>query len=121
MIAFEELKKRLTTPHVLIVHDCSKPFKVYCDASFKGLGCVLMQEVNVITYPLRQLRPHEVNHLVTDIELVVVIMALKLWRHYLYMLPCKIYSDNQNLRYVFNQKEFNKHQSRWLEVIRIMS
>ncbi|XP_057543918.1 uncharacterized protein LOC130823317 [Amaranthus tricolor] len=36
-IAFEELKKRLTTAPVLAMPDCSKPFEVYCDASFEGL------------------------------------------------------------------------------------
>ena len=116
-IAFEELKKRLTTTHVLIVHDCSKRFKVYWDTSFKGLGCVLMQDVNVIAYPSRQLRPHEVNYPVHDIKLVVVILALKLRRHYLYGLPFKIYRDLQNLRYAFNQKEFNMRQRLWLELL----
>ena len=103
------------------MHDCSKRFKVYCDTSFKCLGCVLMQDVNVIAYPSRQLRPHEVNYPMHDIKLVVAILALKLWRHYLYGLLCKICSDLQNLRYVFNQKEFNMRQRLWLEVIRIMS
>jgi hypothetical protein len=41
---FEELKKRLTTSHVLIMPDIHKGFDVYCDASRQGLGCVLMQE-----------------------------------------------------------------------------
>ena len=117
-IAFEELKKRLTTAPVLAMPDCSKPFEVYCDASFEGLGCVLMQEGKVIAYASRQLRPHEVNYPVHDIELAAVIFALKLWRHYLYGLPCKIYTDHQNLRYVFNQKELNMRQRRWLEVIK---
>ena len=79
----------------------SKPFEVYCDASFEGLGCVLMQEERVIAYASRQLRSHEVNYPMHDIELAAVIFALKLWRHYLCGLPCKIYTDHQNLRYVF--------------------
>jgi hypothetical protein len=40
--SFEELKKCLTTMSVLILPDLSKKFDIYCDASRRGLGCVLM-------------------------------------------------------------------------------
>ena len=49
-MAFDELKKRLTTAPVLTLPDQSKRFTVYCDASKDGLGCVLMQEGRVIAY-----------------------------------------------------------------------
>ena len=75
MITFQKSNTRLTTAHVLIEHDCIKQFKIYYDASFKGLGYVLMQEVNVIAYPLRQFRQQEVNYSVHNIKLVVVILA----------------------------------------------
>ena len=45
--SFQELKRRLTTAPVLIVPDIHKNFEVFCDASRKGLGCVLMQEGKV--------------------------------------------------------------------------
>ena len=47
-MAFDELKKRLTTLPVLTLPDQNKRFTVYCDASKDGLGCVLMQEGRVI-------------------------------------------------------------------------
>ena len=53
--AFEELKNRLTTAPVLVLPDVHKPFSVYCDASYTGLGCVLMQEGRVVAYSSRQL------------------------------------------------------------------
>lgn len=34
-------------------------FVVYKDASFSGLGVVLMQRGHMITYSLRQLKPHK--------------------------------------------------------------
>ena len=40
--AFQELKRRLTTAHILIVSDRGQGYTVYCDASRAGLGCVLM-------------------------------------------------------------------------------
>ncbi|WVZ75524.1 hypothetical protein U9M48_023569 [Paspalum notatum var. saurae] len=66
---FRELKKPLTTVPVLAQPDVTKPFDVYCDASGRGLGCVLMQEGRVIAYASRQLRKHETNYPTHDPEL----------------------------------------------------
>jgi hypothetical protein len=51
--SFETLKEKLTTTPVLILPDVHKPFSVYCDASYTGLGCVLMQEGRVVAYSPR--------------------------------------------------------------------
>jgi hypothetical protein len=48
--AFETLKDKLTTAPVLVLLDVHKPFSVYCDACYTGLGCVLMQEGRVVAY-----------------------------------------------------------------------
>jgi hypothetical protein len=40
--SFETLKEKLTMAPVLILPDVHKSFLVYCDASYTGLGCVLM-------------------------------------------------------------------------------
>ncbi|KAK1649653.1 hypothetical protein QYE76_067458, partial [Lolium multiflorum] len=61
----------------------AKPFDVYCDASKTGLGCVLMQEGKVVSYLSRQLKQHEQNYPTHDLELAAVVLALKVWRHYL--------------------------------------
>ncbi|XP_016173185.1 uncharacterized protein LOC107615654 [Arachis ipaensis] len=58
---FQALKQNLTTTPVLVLPEPNEPFEVYCDASLKGMGCVLMQHRNVVAYASRQLRPHEVN------------------------------------------------------------
>jgi hypothetical protein len=48
--SFETLKEKLTAAPVLVLPDVHKPFLVYCDASYTGLGCVLMQEGRVVAY-----------------------------------------------------------------------
>src|SRR3954466_14952205 len=80
---FQALKDKLTPTPVLAPPDTKKDFVIYCNASRQGLGCVLMQERRVIAYASRQLRPHEENYPVHDLELAAVIHALKQWRHYL--------------------------------------
>jgi hypothetical protein len=82
--SFETLKEKLTTSPVLILPDFHKSFYVYCDASYTGLGCVLMQEGIVVAYSSRQLKIHEKNYPTHDLELSAVVHALKTWRHYLY-------------------------------------
>jgi hypothetical protein len=48
--SFEELKKCLTTTPVLVLPDLSRKINMYCDASRQGLGCVLVQEGQVVSY-----------------------------------------------------------------------
>jgi hypothetical protein len=82
--SFQELKKRLTTVSVLTLPSGTEGLVVYSDASKKGLGYVLMQHSKVIAYASRQLKAHEINYLVHDLELAAVVFALRVWRHYLY-------------------------------------
>ncbi|GKE19640.1 putative reverse transcriptase domain-containing protein, partial [Tanacetum coccineum] len=89
---------------------------VYCDASNQGLGCVLMQRNKVIAYALRQLKIHEKNYTTHGLELGVVVFALKTWRHYLYGTKSVIYTDHKSLQRIFDQKELNIRQRRWIEL-----
>ncbi|KAL8120797.1 hypothetical protein AgCh_017831 [Apium graveolens] len=88
--SFQELKRRLVTAPVLALPDETGNFVIYSDASLKGLGCMIMQHDKVIAYASRQLKPHEQKYPVHDLELVAIVFALKLWRHYLYGEKCDI-------------------------------
>jgi len=116
--AFHKLRTLLTLAPVLAQPDIEKPFDVFCDASGIGLGCVLMQEGRVIAYASCQLQKHEVNYPTHDLELVAVVHALKIWRHYLLGNLCNIYTDHKSLKYNFTQPELNMRQRRWLELIK---
>ncbi|KAI3730127.1 hypothetical protein L6452_18803 [Arctium lappa] len=83
-----------------------------------GLGCVLMQRGKVISYASRHLKVHEKNYPTHDLELAAVVFSLKLWRHYLYGTKCTMYMDHKSLKYVFDQKELNMRQRRWLELLK---
>ncbi|KAJ0510834.1 putative nucleotidyltransferase, Ribonuclease H [Helianthus annuus] len=97
--------------------DGMEEFVVYCDASHTGMGCVLMQRGKVIAYSSRQLKVHEKNYTTHDLELGAVVFALKLWRHYLYGIKFVIYSDHKSLQHLFNQKDLNMRQRRWMETL----
>ena len=52
-----------------------------CDASNDGLGCVLMQSGRVAAYDSQQLKNHERNYPIHDMELATIAYALRIWRH----------------------------------------
>jgi hypothetical protein len=116
--AFKHLKKLLTTSPAVAQPDTTKPFDVYCDASSTGLGSVLMQEGQVISYSSRQLRRHEEDYPTHDLELVAVVMALRTCHHYLLGNVIHIYTDHKSLKYIFTQPDLNMRQRRWLELIK---
>ncbi|KAJ0666882.1 putative nucleotidyltransferase, Ribonuclease H [Helianthus annuus] len=115
--AFQILKQKLCDAPILTLPDGNDDFVVYCDASNLGLGCVLMQRGKVIAYASRQLKIHEKNYTTHDLELGAVVFALKIWRHYLYGTKCVIYTDHKSLQHIFNQKELNMRQRRWVELL----
>nr|GEZ86941.1 putative reverse transcriptase domain-containing protein [Tanacetum cinerariifolium]GFA08998.1 putative reverse transcriptase domain-containing protein [Tanacetum cinerariifolium] len=76
--AFQLLKQKLCSASILALRVGSENFVVYCDASHKGLGAVLMQREKVIPYASRQLKVYEKNYTTHDLELGAVVFALKM-------------------------------------------
>ncbi|KAL0554215.1 hypothetical protein IC582_008132 [Cucumis melo] len=102
--SFQELKKRLVTAPILALPATGKDYVIYCDALRQRLSCVLMQDGNVIDYASRQLKKHECNYPTHDLELAAVVLALKIWRHYLFGKKCHIFTNHKSLKYIFDQK-----------------
>nr|GEV54870.1 putative reverse transcriptase domain-containing protein [Tanacetum cinerariifolium] len=110
------LAKLFSAP-ILALPKGSENFVVYCDASHKALGAVLMQREKVITYASCQLKIHEKNYNTQDLELEAAIFALKMWRHYLYDTKCVVFTNHKSLQHILAQKELNMRQRRWLELL----
>ena len=77
-----------------------------------------MKNDRVIAYASRHMKNHEENYPTHDLELAAFVFALKIWRHYLYGVPSRIFTDHKSLQYIFTQKELNLRQRRWLELIK---
>ncbi|GJU32858.1 putative reverse transcriptase domain-containing protein [Tanacetum coccineum] len=67
--AFQTLKQKLCSASILALPKGTEDFMVYCDASLKGYGAVLMQREKVIAYASRQLKVYEENYITHDLEL----------------------------------------------------
>ena len=79
-------------------------FVVYSEAFKKCLGCVLMQNDNVIAYASCQLKSYKQNYPTHDLEFAAVVFALKIWRDYLYGKWCEIYTDHKSLKYFLSEE-----------------
>ncbi|GJV46320.1 putative reverse transcriptase domain-containing protein [Tanacetum coccineum] len=114
---FQLLKEKLCSAPILALPEGAENFIVYCDASHKGLGDVLMKNEKVIACASRQLKIHEKNYTTHDLELGAVVFALKIWKHYLYGIKCTVFTDHKSLQHILDQNELNMRQRRWLELL----
>eukprot|EP00253_Pinus_taeda_P010499 PITA_10499 len=115
--SFEQLKHLLTTTPILSIADPGKDYVVCTDASKEGVGGVLMQEGKVIAYESRKLKEHEQKYSAYDLELAVVIHALKMWWHYLVGRKFLLLTDHHSLTNYFSQPTLNARQARWVDFL----
>ena len=118
--AFTQLKTVLTTAPVLCIPltGPDATFDLYTDASRVGLGAVLEQDKHPVCFESRKLSPAEQNYPVHELELLAVVHALKMFRHYLE--GCKhftLFTDHHSIQYLFRQKDLSRRQAGWLETL----
>ena len=77
--SIDKLKAFLTDALIVTQPTYGKEYVISRDASLNILGCVLMHEGKVVAYASRQLRPHEKNYPMYDLELAAILFALKIW------------------------------------------
>ena len=70
-----------------------------------------------MAYGSRQLKNHEQNYRTHDLELAVIVFALKIWRHYFYGEQFEVFSDHKSLRYSFTQQDLNMRQCGGMEYL----
>ena len=96
---------------ILKVDDPCKDHIVCTDARKEGLAGVLSQEGHVVCYEYRKLKDHERNYVVHDLELAVVVHALKMWHHYLLGKKFILLIDNACVKDLFTHPGLNSTQA----------
>ena len=77
-----------------------------------------MKNGRVVAYASRQLKKHKQNYPTHNLEMAAVIFALKIWRRYLYEVTCQIFIEHKSLKSIFQQRDLNMRQRRWLELLK---
>ena len=120
-LSFESLKCLFLSKPVLHLPNLSAPFAVATDASKYASGAILLQtdpngDWHPCSYLSQLFSPAEQNYNIYDHELLVVIRALKSWRHYLHSspFPVQVFTDHKNLTYFRQPQALNCRQARWL-------
>ena len=83
---------------MLIFPSPSESFVMYYDASKMGLGGVLMHNEQALAYASRKLEIHERNYPTHDLELAVMVLKFKVWRHYLFGSRFEVFSNHKSLK-----------------------
>lgn len=90
---------------------------VCTDTSKEWVGSVLIQDGSVIAYESRKLKEHEKKYFAYDLELTVIIHALKMWRHYLMGKKFLLMTDHYSLTNYFKNPTLNARQARWVDFL----
>ena len=116
--AFEELKKRLTTPPVLAYPCFQRDFVLETDASIDGIGAVLGQyqddkNLHPVSYASRALSQSERNYGITELETLAVVWAVSHFRHFLYGKRVTVFTDHTAVRAVLETPNPTGKHARW--------
>jgi hypothetical protein len=119
--AFDNLKSALSTTPVIISPDPDKPYLLTTDASDTAIGAVLTQDLGhgqqPIAFESRKLTPAERNYPTHDKEMLAIVHALKIWRHYLEGANLKVITDHNSLIHFNSQPNLSRRQARWMEFV----
>lgn len=122
-VAFQDLKRKLTTPPLLAFPDFDLPFIVETDASCLSLGAVLAQKkeddkIHPIQFASRTMTISEKKYATCEREALAVIFTLKKFRVYLLSsIPFTIVTDHQALGHAFQKKDVHGRLARWLDFL----
>ena len=117
-IAFDWVKRTLTSAPTLASPDPNKPFVVTTDASVLGIGAVLEQEGRPVAFESRALTAAETRYTTTEQEMLAVVHALKAWRCFLEGGAKFVVRTDHNPNTFFSTKlQLSRREARWSEFL----
>ena len=120
-VAFDKLKKLLTSAPILAYPDNNSEFILDTDASNTGIGAVLSQiqngEEKVVAYASRTLNKHQIKYCTTYKELLAVITFIRQYRHFLWGRHFTVRTDHASLIWLKNFKNPEGMLARWLSIL----
>ena len=121
MVAFRELKDRISDAPVLQPPDVTKPFIIETDASDFARGAQLLQvgpdgKEHPVAFESHKFSPAEKNYPTHERELLAIKDAVRAWEHYIENGHTTIVrTDHAGLQYMHTTKVVSKRLARWLD------
>ena len=121
--AFDKLKCLSLEAPILAYANYRKPFRVYTDASERGLGAVLSQEQEngkeaAIAYASRTLSKSEKRYDPHKLEFLALKWAITdRFHEYLYGGRFEVYTDNNPLTYILTTAKLDATGQRWVAAL----
>ena len=116
--AFQTLKEKLSVVPILCGPNLSLPFHISTDASDTTIGASLGQKENLFNYAIyyisKNLTPAELNYTVTEKEMLVVVHAIKKFRHYITGYQVFIHTYHSSLLHLFNKQDSKPRLIRYI-------
>ncbi|PIK41284.1 hypothetical protein BSL78_21861 [Apostichopus japonicus] len=116
-VSFKVLKQRLANAPILHLPDPSLAYILRTDASDKGIGALLMQDIEGCKFPIafasKKLLPREEKFSVIEKECLALVWAVKRFHVYLYGKQFTIETDHHPLAYITKAKMNNNRVMRW--------
>jgi hypothetical protein len=121
-VAFQTLKEELLGERILFQPDYSKEFFLESDASNKGIGVILSQEVNgakmPIMYASRTLSETEQNYSISEKEMLAALWGMEKFQYFLKGREFTLITDHIALKALTEKGEIKSARiSRWIERI----
>jgi hypothetical protein len=116
--AFDEIKRYMKEPPVLVPPQLNKPFKLYVAADTQTIGSALIQEFEgkerVVAYLSRKLLDPETRYSAAEkLCLCVYYSCTKFW-HYLLNVECVVYSKFDVIKHMLSMPILNGRIGKWI-------
>jgi hypothetical protein len=102
---------------VLALPDFTKTFVLECDASWKEIDVVLMQEGQPLAFTSKQLSKRNLGKPIYEKEMLAILHVVDLWNPYLLGQCFQINTDHQSLKYFMEQCISSLAQKKWVTKI----
>ena len=112
--AFEYPKEAMCLAPVLAIPEFTKTLIMECNASWNGIGVVLMQKGRPIAFESHSIKGNYLQKAIYEKEMLVILHALKKWRPYLMGRHFKVKTDHDSLKHFLEQRLSSKEQQNWV-------
>ena len=102
-IAFDNVKKALTSPNILKFYDVAKEVTLQVDASYEGLGATILQEDGPVAYASKAMTVTQKKWAQIEKEMLAIVFGCSRFHQYVYGKKIRVKTDHKPLEVILNK------------------